>query len=115
MEPVPISEVKLTIPMDSLRNLPPRAGYTAKSGRANVGVHTRGDTLIVYATCDSLRRMCEYYESISGIYKKGYEELQSSIRTEKEQRSNPVKIAITAFIAGLATGIVPIFLKRRRI
>lgn len=114
MEPVPKSEVKLTIPADSLLKLPKSASYHAKSGRANVDVKTDGNQIIVYASCDSLQRMCEYYESIAGIYKQGYEELQSSLETEKERRSNPVKFAIIAFIAGLATGIVSIILKRKR-
>lgn len=113
-EPVPKSEVKLTIPTDSLLKLPKSASYHAKSGRANVDVKNNGNQIIVYASCDSIQRMCEYYESIAGIYKKGYEELQTSLRTEKERRSNPIKIAIIAFVAGLATGIVSIILKRRR-
>ena len=114
MEPVPMSEVTLRIPADSLLKLPESASYHAKSGRANVDVKTDGSQIIVHASCDSLQRLCEYYESVAGIYRKGYEELQSSIQTENERRSNPVKIAITAFIAGLATGIVSIFIKRKR-
>lgn len=96
----------MRIPADSLLKLPESASYHAKSGRANVDVKADGDQIIVYASCDSLQRLCEYYESVAGIYKKNYEELRSSARTENERRSNPVRIAITAFIAGLAAGIV---------
>ena len=114
MEPIPKSEVFLKIPVDSLRKLPESASFHAKSGRANVDVKTDGRQIIVHASCDSLQRMCEYYESMAGIYKRGYEELQASIQTEKERRSNPVRMAVTAFIAGLAAGIVIIFLKQKR-
>lgn len=100
--------------MDSLRRLPFQSGYHAKSGRANVAVSTRGDTVVVYASCDSLQRLCEYYESLATNYKKEYESLNATVKTEDEQRSNPVKTVCIAFIAGLAAGIVLTFLKRKR-
>lgn len=109
-----MSEVTLKIPTDSLLRLPKTASYHAKSGRANVNVKNDGNQIIVHASCDSLQRVCEYYESIAGIYKKGYEELYASVQTENEHRSNPIKTAVIAFIVGLASGIVLTFLKRKR-
>ena len=53
---VPMSEAVLKIPTDSLRKLPEAAEYRAKSGQASAVVKHRGDTIIVYATCDSLQR-----------------------------------------------------------
>lgn len=113
-ETIPMSEVTLKIPTDSLLKLPELASYHAKSGQANLDVRAQGGNIIVYASCDSLQRVCEYYESIAGIYKKGYEELYASVKTENEHRFNPVKTVILAFIAGLAAGIVLTFLKRKR-
>lgn len=113
-ETIPMSEVTLRIPADSLLKLPESTSYHAKSGQANLDVRTQGDNIIVYASCDSLQRVCEYYESIAGIYKRGYEELYASVQTENERRSNPVKTAIIAFTAGLASGIVLTILKRKR-
>lgn len=100
--------------MDSLRRLPSQSGYHARSGRANVEVSTRGDTVVVYASCDSLQRLCEYYESLVSNYRQENESLNATVKTENERRSSPVKTAVIAFIAGLATGIVLTILKRKR-
>lgn len=65
---VPMSEVSLTIPTDSLHRLPNGAGYSKRSGRASVKVTRRSSTptgpeyIYVYATCDSLQLLCEQYE-----------------------------------------------------
>ena len=103
---VPQSEVKMEIPIDSLRKLPDKAEYRAKSGQANAVVKFKRDTVIVYAICDSLQRQCEYYESVATNYKEGYEALRNILHEEKEQRSNPVLIAFIAFLAGIVIGIL---------
>ena len=53
---IPSSIVKLTIPTDSLRNLPSDAGYTAKSGQAGLKVTYRDGNIHAVATCDSLQQ-----------------------------------------------------------
>lgn len=111
---VPMSEAVLKIPADSLRKLPEAAEYRARSGQASAVVKHRGDTIIVYATCDSLQRQCERYERETALYRDRCEALEQTVRTENERRTNPVKTAIIAFIAGLATGIVLTILKMRR-
>lgn len=77
-------------------------------------ISTRGDSVVVYASCDSLQRLCEYYESLASNYRQEYESLNATLKTEDEQRSNPVKTVVIAFVSGLATGIVLTFLKRKR-
>ena len=103
---VPQSQVKLEIPIDSLRKLPQKAEYRAKSGQANAVVQYKRDTIIVYAICDSLKRQCEYYENVAAIYKEAYEDLQNIVQEEKEQRSNPIKIALISFLVGVVIGIL---------
>ena len=103
---VPQSQVKLEIPIDSLRKLPQKAEYRAKNGQANAVVQYKRDTIIVYAICDSLERQCEYYENIAATYKEAYEDLQNIVQEEKEQRSNPIKIALISFLVGVVIGIL---------
>lgn len=114
-EPVPQEEVKLEIPLSELAKLPTQAEFRAKNGRASATVHHQGDTLVVYATCDSLQRQCEYYERQMSSYNKALEQQKNEARTEKERSSNPWKMLLIAFIAGLATGIVIMLLKKQKI
>ena len=74
---VPMSEAVLKIPTDSLRKLPEAAEYRAKSGQASAVVKHRGDTIIVYATCDSLQRQCERYERETALYRDRLEALST--------------------------------------
>ena len=77
-EGVKTDSTRLTIPLDSLLRLPEGASYTARSGRAHVSVSLRrtgdvgtaqqrrtdpgGMTVYVESGCDSLARLCSYYE-----------------------------------------------------
>ncbi len=54
---IPSSLAGLTIPMDSLRKLPPGASYTAKSGQAGLRLEIKGNQLHATATCDSLQQL----------------------------------------------------------
>ena len=63
MAGIPKSELTLKIPTTDLYALPPDASFHGKKGQANVDVKTQGDTLIVYASCDSLQRIVEWYAS----------------------------------------------------
>lgn len=110
MEPVPKSEVSLTLNADSLRELPAGASYHAKSGRANVDVRkgTEPGTIIVYASCDSLQRLVNYYERLSAGYKATIDRQAEETEEEAEERKPPNawwKI-LTALAAGLLAGIV---------
>lgn len=121
---VPMSSVSLTLPLDSLRLLPPGAGYTAKKGRASVKVTRKTPTakepeqLIIEANCDSLQLVCaRYYKSISTLKRQLHEAEQSNkeLKEEKKEKSsNSLRIIIFAFIAGVAAGIVLIILTRKK-
>ena len=61
---IPRSAARLAIPATGSRlpSLPAGASYFERSGQASVEVRISHDTIYVYATCDSLRQLVEYYE-----------------------------------------------------
>ena len=113
-EAVPKSEVRLAIPADSLLKLPPQAKYSSKSGQANVEVSRDKDVITVYASCDSLQMLVEYYESTSSLWRERYEEVAGLYEEEVKQRSNPVKTFFYGFGVGAATGVLTTLLITRK-
>lgn len=103
-----MSEVKLEIPTDSLLKLPEGSSFHAESGQArlDIGKGKEPGTIVVYASCDSLQRQCEYYERETAIYRNAYGTLQSLFEEERERRSNPVKTFFAGFFAGIAITIL---------
>lgn len=103
---IPMSEASLRISADSLLRLPESASYQARSGQATAKVEKHGDTIYVWATCDSLAREVEYYQSLyewecrrSGLYKSQYDEAV-------EQHRDPLKLGGFCLLAGLLAGIL---------
>ena len=92
----------MEIPAARLAELPPGASFHKRSGRASAGVSRKGDTLLVYASCDSLQALCDYYERTSAAWRQRYGEMEGLYKEERERRSNPVR----TFFAGFAAGIV---------
>ncbi len=112
-ESVPREEARLDIPLSALADLPDAAEYRASNGRAVATVQNKGGTIVVYATCDSLQRRCEYYERALSSYRSALEQQKNEAKTEKERSPNPWKTLLTAFIAGLAAGTLSTLLARR--
>lgn len=117
MEKVPQDQVHLIIPLGSIGCLPSGASFGNKQGRANVkasvGKQDGKDVIYIDASCDSLQVLCLYYEEQNKKLAKQNAELSNTIKTEKEQCSNPVKVAIFSFIVGLVSGII-ITIKTRK-
>lgn len=117
MEKVPQDQVHLIIPLDSIGCLPSGASFGNKQGRANVkasvGKQDGKDVIYIDASCDSLQVLCLYYEEQNKKLAKQNAELSNTIKTEKEQCSNPVKVAIFSFIVGLMSGKI-ITIKTRK-
>lgn len=114
-ETVPKSEVRLAIPADSLLKLPPLAQYSGRSGQASVSVSRDKDVITVYASCDSLQVLVEYYERTSSLWQERYEEMAGLYEEEVKQRSNPVKTFFYGFGCGILTGIIiTIFIQKRK-
>lgn len=116
-EKVAQERVHLTIPIDSIGSMPSGASFVKKQGRANVkasvGKEDGKDVIYVDASCDSLQLLCLYYEDQTKKLTRQNAELSNTIKTEKEQCSTPVKVAISSFIAGLVSGII-ITIKTRK-
>ena len=68
--PVAADSLKMAIPMQSLRDLPAGAGWSKRKGRANLRLRVVHDTLLVDASCDSLQRLVELYESRTAAYQR---------------------------------------------
>ena len=112
---MPKSEVRLAIPADSLLKLPPLATYSGKSGQANVSVSRDKDVITVYASCDSLQVLVEYYERTSSLWRERYEEMAGLYEEEVKQRSNPVKTFFCGFGIGiLANALITIIIQKRK-
>lgn len=135
-EPIPAQEAALTIPFQNLFDLPEGAGYRHRDGRASVDIRRQGDSLTVTGHCDSLMRRCLFYEEevfrrqvredsllqTVEFYKRELVRIRNEteqditeVKTEFKQRFSPVKIALLAFIAGVASGILSTFLKKKRL
>lgn len=114
LEPVPKSEVRLTLNTDSLLDLPAGASYHAKSGRANLDVSKGMEpgTIVVYASCDSLQRLVEYYERLAGKYKETLARQSEEVKEEKNPSSSVRRLIFLILTVGLLSGIV-ITLKKR--
>lgn len=114
MAGIPASALTLEIPLPDLRSLPAGASWHGRNGQAGVEVASRGDTLVVTSTCDSLQRLVLWYGEELARVRAGAASAAEVSRAESERRFNPVKTALVAFIAGVASGIVSTFLIKRR-
>lgn len=99
---------RLNVPIQSLRDLPDGAGYTAKDGRAGVELRKEGDNITVIGQCDSISRLYHFYREMSleqyseidslqreielyeALYHTARDELERRDRTDtrNEQKSN---------------------------
>ena len=61
---------------------------------------------MVYARCDSLARLCSYYERSACTYKDSRDELHEEVRMLEEERSKHIKMMFVGFISGVIAGIV---------
>ena len=112
---MPKSEVRLEIPADSLLRLPPQAQYSGKSGQAGVSVSRDRDVITVYASCDSLQMLVEYYEGTSSLWRERYEEVAGLYEKEVKQHSNPVKTFFYGFGGGAVLGVLTtLFIQKRK-
>lgn len=114
-EAVPQSEVRLAIPADSLMLLPPQATYSRKNGRASVSVARKGDTVTVYASCDSLQALVVYYERRADHYRKAFEAADARYEEEVKRRSNPIRTYFYGLGTGAVLGVLTmIFIQKRK-
>lgn len=92
--PVKADTALLEIALDSgLWRLPEGASYAASSGRAHVKASVKQNTggkpptLVIESGCDSLARLCAYYEAENERLSVARAHLQDSAQTAVEERS----------------------------
>ena len=113
--PLPPDTVRMEIPAARLADLPPGASFHKRSGRASAGVSRKGDTLLVYASCDSLQALCHYYERTSASWRQRYGEMEGLYKEERERRSKPVRTFFAGFAAGaLLSVLTTVFIIKKR-
>ncbi len=119
-ESVAADTALLLIPLDSaLLSLPQGAAYTARSGRASVKASVRQGkdgtppTLIIESGCDSLARLCAYYEAENERLSVANSHLSSAVQTASKRQTNGVWTIILTAIAGIAAGTVITLITRR--
>lgn len=103
----------LEIALDSgLWRLPEGASYAASSGRAHVKARVKHNvggkppTLVIESGCDSLARLCAYYEAANERLSVKNAHLQDSVETVVEERRKQRCEWWQMFIAGLTAGAV---------
>lgn len=102
--PVPRSQVVLQLTKGQLNALPSDAVYTKKQGRATATVRQNGDTIVIYATCDSLLLQCEKYQ-------KDIIRIRSQTEQyEQEIKQNIIKTAFNWCVIGIIIGIIMTFI-----
>lgn len=115
---VPMSTVSLTLNLDSLRLLPPGAGYTARKGQARVKVSHKVPTaqeperIVIEAGCDSLELVCARYAKTISTLKRQLK-IASDSKAEhkeeaKESTGNGFLMRLKYFLAGLLAGVIGI-------
>lgn len=105
---LPMQEVTLSIPIDSLRKLPQGATYSARNGRASAQVSYRHDTLLVSSISDSIQSCVEYNERLVAKWQQIREDLQQMARQqEQKQQHRPLfTVALASFLGGVFIGIL---------
>ena len=81
-----------------------------------MSVGREGDTVTVYASCDSLQALVVYYERRADHYRKAFEAADARYEAEVKQRSNPVRTFFYGFGAGILLSVLTtiiIILKRK--
>lgn len=111
--PVKADTALLEITLDSgLWRLPEGASYAASSGRAHVKASVKQNTggkpptLVIESGCDSLARLCAYYEAENERLSVKNAHLQDSAQTAVEERSKERGLWWVDWCVFIAGGIV---------
>ena len=101
----------MSIPVDSLRKLPPGAAYEKKSGQAGLKLAYNNGNIQASASCDSLQYLVYTYEETIDRLTKENAELREQIKPPE----NPLKWYLYGVLAGvIITVSIILFIKYRR-
>ena len=104
--------MEMAVSVDSLLKLPQGAAYTRRSGQANIRVATRGDTVYITGTCDSLQRRVDYYEALYHAARAALKQRESEYNEERRERARPGAGGI--FLLGLLCGGMTLYIIKNR-
>lgn len=90
---------------ESLLDLPRGAEYRKESGRASAAVRNEGGRIVVYATCDSLQALVDYYERLERVWKAESSSAGTTVTETAARQAPSVRTILETFIAGLVAGI----------
>lgn len=102
---VPESRVSLTVPVDTLLNLPYGAVFRRSNDRAHVEASAKGGVIYITGTCDSLQREVEYYEALYHNARDALESYHAAVQEDTKIRESPLEIFVKGLILGFVAGI----------
>ena len=95
MEAIPESVASMELTEESLRNLPEGAGYSTSSGRSSLTVRRTSDGIAVTSRCDSIARLCRYYEERLDRNETEIDSLYSVLSRKSSDSTNVVSESVS--------------------
>ena len=95
MEAIPESVASMELTEESLRNLPEGAGYSTSSGRSSLTVRRTSDGITVTSRCDSIARLCRYYEERLDRNETEIDSLYSVLSRKSSDSTNVVSESVS--------------------
>lgn len=86
-ESIPQEQIQVTIPTESLIDLPEGAKFGDSSGRATIEAQRRGDNIVLTGRCDSVARQCTLYERQTFRQQSTIDSLRRELQTKNSELS----------------------------
>ena len=86
-ESIPQEQIQVTIPAESLIDLPEGAKFGDSSGRATIEAQRRGDNIVLTGRCDSVARQCTLYERQTFRQQSTIDSLRRELQTKNSELS----------------------------
>ena len=100
---LPEVTAKIALPIEQLKALPEGVKVEQGKDRAKASIMRQGDTLVVYATCDSLQRLVNFYQS----------KVEKDATEEKTKVDAPRGMNVTSLLLTLVLLIALLSLARK--
>lgn len=91
-EMIPEVTAQVTIPTESLADLPDGAKFGTSNGRASVEAVRQGDNIVVTGRCDSIARQCMLYERQATRHRQTIDSL-NAVANELHSKVNQMELA----------------------
>lgn len=112
---IPRDTVQKVLSLTSLHKLPEGALYSKRQGRAEVKISRKDSLIYVYASCDSLAQMVDYYERMAQRANDRYHAYREQFDTRlEEMKIPPWKPFLWGFILGIAGTLFTILKFKRK-